>query len=120
MTGIDFSKLDDRNRARGMPIQPDSYHGPNLDGYGRRDTYAENMVATGYYRDLGCSLYPSCLACGLPDGCRYDVTASQSKSARNAKIRASKERGQHVDELARRFGVSTRSIHRIVQNGSGK
>ena len=115
MTGIDFSKLNTRNRDPGMGIQPDNYHGPNPDGAGRSDKYPENMVGRGNFRDTGCSLAPSCLKCPLVDGCIYDRPAHWERTERNARIRRFKARGKHVDEIAKRFGLSTRSIHRITQ-----
>ena len=117
--GIDFSKLDTRNRDPGIGIQPDSYHGPEPSGE-RRDKYPDNMVGKGNYHDAGCSIAPSCLECPLPE-CRYDARSNTVRvAARDRRIRRSRERGQRCDSLAKRFGLSTRSIHRIVQRKAGK
>ena len=69
------------------------------------------------YRDQGCDLYPSCLACPLP-ACRYDQprwSQRQSLRGRNRAILKAYREGQGVQALARSFGLSRRTIHRILR-----
>ncbi len=118
---IDFSRLDDRNRSTGFPIQPDSYRGPEPDGSGRRDRYAEFLVGKGYYRDRGCSLQPSCLECPLNE-CRYDgngyyddIRERDTKIAARVAFRKPKKPGDRIRKVAVEYNLSTRTVHRIVQ-----
>lgn len=71
------------------------------------------------YADNGCNLYPSCLTCPLPK-CRYDDPGGASamlRSGRDASIaRLADQEGTTVDTLARQFGVSRRTIFRVLHN----
>lgn len=70
------------------------------------------------YADKGCDLFPSCLACPLPR-CRYEEpggAAALMRSGRDASIiRMSEERGLSVEALARMFGLSRRTIFRVLR-----
>jgi len=70
------------------------------------------------YRDSGCDLYASCLRCPLPK-CRYDVDGGATTMLRNGRdaniIAASKNGRTSVDELARMFGLSRRTIFRVLE-----
>ncbi|MGH2609262.1 MAG: helix-turn-helix domain-containing protein [Tepidiformaceae bacterium] len=70
------------------------------------------------YADTGCDLYPSCLHCPLPR-CRYEEpggAAAMLRSGRDASIlRLSAEQGVTVEELARMFGLSRRTIFRVLR-----
>ena len=70
------------------------------------------------YTDSGCDLYPSCLSCPLPK-CRYDDpggAAAMLRTGRDASIlRLSDERGMTVDRLADMFGLSRRTIFRVLR-----
>ncbi len=70
------------------------------------------------YRDSGCDLYPSCLRCPLPR-CRYEEPSgapAMLRSGRDAAIvRLSREQKLSVDELATRFGLSRRTIFRVLR-----
>ncbi|HMO54223.1 MAG TPA: helix-turn-helix domain-containing protein [Tepidiformaceae bacterium] len=70
------------------------------------------------YRDSGCDLYSSCLSCPLPT-CRYDVEGGASailRSGRDANILAAASDGSmSIDELARAFGLSRRTIFRVLR-----
>ncbi len=72
------------------------------------------------YEDTGCDLYPSCLNCPLPR-CRYEVNGGAQailRSGRDASILAAARReGATVDELARMFGLSRRTIFRVLERG---
>ena len=73
------------------------------------------------YRDEGCDLFPSCLGCPLPR-CRYDNTEGGKqpiKEGRNREIlRLHNLEGKGVQELAEIFGVSKRTIQRIIRRDS--
>jgi hypothetical protein len=75
------------------------------------------------YRDEGCGLFPSCLSCPLPR-CRYDEQVEgkrPAKSLRNDEIMAQRESGDmSVAELADIFGVSKRTIQRIIRRSSSE
>jgi hypothetical protein len=72
------------------------------------------------YRDEGCDLYPSCLTCPLPR-CRYDKPGGARailNLRRDREIRRLRRRqGLPVDMLARRYGVSRRTVFRILRKG---
>ena len=72
----------------------------------------------GDFRDSGCDLYASCLRCPLPQ-CRYEVSGGATallRSGRDASILAAAGRsGTTVDDLARNFGLSRRTIFRVLE-----
>lgn len=74
------------------------------------------------YADTGCNLYASCLTCPLPR-CRYEEPGGASallRGGRNASIQRLSERdGLDIDNLAERFGLSRRTIFRILRAGRG-
>ncbi len=81
----------------------------------RSDTLPENTR----YRDNGCDVSESCLHCPLLL-CRYDDPGwLQSKSRRNRDDEIVKLRHEKLStaEIAKRFGISTRTVHRVVQRG---
>jgi hypothetical protein len=82
----------------------------------RVDALPENIE----YRDTGCDLYPSCLRCPLPR-CRYDDpggAAQMLRTGRDATILRLAERdGLPVDRLAEMFGLSRRTIFRVLRSG---
>ncbi|MBI5948965.1 MAG: hypothetical protein HY875_12575 [Chloroflexi bacterium] len=71
------------------------------------------------YADKGCSLYPSCLSCQLPR-CRYDDpggAAAMLRTGRDASIlRLARQDGVTVDGLAQMFGLSRRTIFRVLRH----
>ena len=71
-----------------------------------------------HYRDNGCDLYPSCLNCPLPR-CRYEEPGGAPAMLRTGRdatiVRLSREQGLSVDELAARFGLSRRTIFRVLR-----
>lgn len=73
------------------------------------------------YADSGCDLYPSCLSCPLPK-CRYEDpggAAAMLRVGRNASIlRLAREEKLSVDELATAFGLSRRTIFRVLSDGA--
>ncbi len=70
------------------------------------------------YADTGCDLYPSCLNCPLPR-CRYEEAGGAPailRTGRDATIlRLSREDGVGVDRLAEMFGLSRRTIFRVLR-----
>ena len=82
----------------------------------RIDALPENLE----YRDSCCDLYPSCLHSPLPR-CRYDDPAGAAgmlRTGRDASILRLAERdGMPVDRLAEMFGLSRRTIFRVLRSG---
>jgi transcriptional regulator of acetoin/glycerol metabolism len=75
------------------------------------------------YRDTGCDLYASCLRCPLPQ-CRYEVNGGATAMLRNGRdadiLAAARRPGSTVDTLARTFGLSRRTIFRVLERHRGK
>ena len=72
------------------------------------------------YKDDGCDIHDHCLTCPLPR-CRYEAPGGLRallNEQRDQQIFQLRRKGASVDELAGRFGVSRRTIFRIL--GSGK
>ncbi len=73
------------------------------------------------YRDDGCDIHPHCLTCPLPR-CRYDAPGGLRallNARRDRQIVAMRLQGVPVDDLAWRFGVSRRTVFRVLGNGDG-
>jgi len=73
------------------------------------------------YQDDGCDLFPSCLNCPLPQ-CRYDEPGRKQmgKELRNEKMLRLHSEGKGATELAQRFGVSKRTVYRIIGRNHGQ
>ncbi len=71
-----------------------------------------------HYQDNGCEFADSCLDCPFPD-CLYDQPGGKQhwlKALRDeAVLRLFDEQGKKVKELALMFGVSRRTIQRILK-----
>jgi transcriptional regulator of acetoin/glycerol metabolism len=71
-----------------------------------------------HYQDNGCEFADSCLDCPFPD-CLYDQPGGKQrwlKALRDeAVLRLFDDQGRRVKELARMFGVSRRTIQRILK-----
>ncbi len=71
-----------------------------------------------HYRDQGCEVSPSCLRCPLPR-CRYDDPGwlrREAKAKRDQRVLTMhSSEGLGPSELAQRFGLSRRTIHRILR-----
>ena len=68
------------------------------------------------YRDDGCEIHPQCLTCPLPR-CRYDEPGGLTgllNGLRDRDIVALKSRGMAVEEIADTFGVSRRTVFRVL------
>ncbi|NQW16179.1 MAG: hypothetical protein HQ478_01720 [Chloroflexi bacterium] len=86
----------------------------------RADTLPENTN----YRDDGCVISSTCLDCPLPV-CKFDAPGWLQRASRyDRDVEVVKMRfrdGLSVEEIAERFELSGRTIHRILQsdrNGS--
>ena len=70
------------------------------------------------YGDNGCDLHSSCLTCPLPQ-CRYDdpgwIQREERQQRDGAILEARLAEALAVPQLADRFGVSTRTVHRILR-----
>jgi transposase-like protein len=78
----------------------------------RRDALPENTQ----YADTGCDVHPSCLTCPLVR-CRYDEPGGVRRvlsDGRDRSIVALQRTGVGVDEIARRYGVSRRTVFRAL------
>ena len=84
-------------------------------GYVRSDTLPENTR----YKDDGCDASLTCLECPLPL-CKYDDPGwlqRENRRTRDDEIFRLRSQKITVTEISKRFGVSTRTVHRIVQRG---
>jgi hypothetical protein len=78
----------------------------------RRDALPEEIQ----YRDDGCDIHPRCLTCPLPR-CRYDEPGgarAMLNAFRDERIAELRREGAPVDEIADRYGLSRRTVFRIL------
>ena len=78
----------------------------------RQDTLPENTR----YRDDGCDISESCLTCPLPR-CRYEEPGGLRallNETRDRQIIQLRLKGVPVEELAGRFGISRRTVFRVI------
>ena len=79
----------------------------------RKSTTAQS----GEYQDTGCDLFHSCLVCPRVR-CKYDdpAEAQRERSLRQDQMRLDlmTREGLTVREAAVRFGVTARTVHRIL------
>lgn len=72
------------------------------------------------YRDNGCDVHASCLSCPLPR-CKYDdprtFRALLNQGRDQEIVRLRREVGLPIDALARQYGLSRRTIFRILRKG---
>jgi|TARA_B110000196_G_scaffold261153_1_gene232552 hypothetical protein len=80
----------------------------------RADTLPENIN----YRDDGCEVSYSCLVCPLPI-CKFDdpgwLQRESRQSRDEAMITARRFESLSVSQIAERFEVSTRTVHRVLK-----
>lgn len=73
------------------------------------------------YHDDGCEVAPRCLECPLPQ-CKYDNPRWYQVEMRRRRdqrvLKAHRTRGLSVTQLAHRFAVSERTVHRILRRAS--
>jgi transcriptional regulator of acetoin/glycerol metabolism len=78
----------------------------------RRDSLPEHTP----YQDTGCEVHNSCLTCPLVR-CRFDEPGGARKlvaEQRDRSIVLAQRQGGNVDSIARRFGVSRRTVFRAL------
>jgi transcriptional regulator of acetoin/glycerol metabolism len=78
----------------------------------RRDALPEHTS----YNDTGCEVHKSCLTCPLVR-CRYDEPGGVRRllsEERDRVIVALQRRGTTVDLIAQRFGISRRTVFRVL------
>ena len=72
---------------------------------------------SGDYRDTGCDLFHSCLVCPRVR-CKYDEPAEAQRERAMAqdrrKVDVMEREGLTVQEAAEQFGVTPRTVHRIL------
>ena len=77
----------------------------------------DHLPESTVYRDSGCDLHSSCLSCPLPR-CRYDDPGwvqREEREGRDSQVRQARAIDHlTINELASRFGVSARTVHRIL------
>ena len=86
----------------------------------RKRTRSDALPEFMRYRDDGCDVHDHCLTCPLPR-CRYEEPGGLRallNEQRDRQITQLRRKGASVDELAGRFGVSRRTVFRVL--GSGK
>ena len=78
----------------------------------RRDALPEHTQ----YADTGCEVHHSCLTCPLVR-CRYDEPGGARRllsEGRDRQIVALRRSGDSINQIARRFGVSRRTVFRAL------
>jgi hypothetical protein len=84
-----------------------------------RKTRLDALPEYTEYADAGCDLYPSCLRCPLPR-CRFDEpggAAGMLRTGRDATMmRLAFDEGVPVPRLADMFGVSRRTVFRVLRS----
>lgn len=79
---------------------------------------ADALPEYTHYRDDGCEVHPHCLSCPLPR-CRYEEPGGLRALLNERRDRQMVElrlRGASVEELADRFGVSRRTVFRVLES----
>lgn len=77
---------------------------------------ADSLPEHSCYRDDGCEVNESCLTCPLPR-CRYDEPGGLRglvNSYRDGQMTEMRDKGVPVETIAERFGVSRRTVFRIL------
>ncbi len=87
-------------------------HEPVLDG----------LPEQTHYLDTGCEASASCLTCPLPQ-CKFDDPIwyqAYKREGRDTEVLAAyTDEGLSVFEVARRFGLSPRTVHRVIRRREG-
>jgi transposase-like protein len=87
-------------------------------GPARRDALPENTR----YVDTGCEVHPTCLDCPLVR-CRYDEPGgvrSLLSADRDRGILMLQAQGLTIESIARRYGVSRRTVFRVLARSRGR
>ena len=84
----------------------------------RNEPLLDRVPELTSYRDMGCDIHPTCLTCPLPR-CRYDEPGWQQREERQQRdvelLQVQLRHSMSVEELATHFGVSSRTVHRILK-----
>ena len=95
--------------------------GAELHHNGRRirsDALPEHLA----YQDGGCDLSPECLRCPL-ERCRYDEPGGARRivrAPRDEALRRRRGEGVAIKALASEFGLSRRTVFRVLARGRGR
>lgn len=101
-------------RSERRPKRPDGR------ASGRKRTRSDALPEFMRYKDDGCDIHSNCLTCPLPR-CRYEEPGGLRallNEQRDRQMTQMRRKGASVDELAGRFGVSRRTVFRVL--GSSK
>jgi len=88
----------------------------------RKRVRADALPEFTRYRDDGCEVSVSCLTCPLPR-CRYEEPGGLRavlNEYRDRQILQLRTRGVPVEVLADRFGVSRRTVFRVLETAARK
>lgn len=80
------------------------------------DRIEDPLPERALYQDSGCEVAPACLRCPLPV-CRYELAGGLMAARlwlRDRAIQAQRRRGATVAQLSRQFGMSPRSVYRVL------
>ena len=110
------TKLEILNSRFDNDRMPSFWEGSVVGEY-RRDTYAENNIGEGIYRDTGCKFAESCLRCPYSE-C-VNTTETQKRYERNAAICADyaelkRQRKPYMKPLVEKYGISSRTLFRVI------
>ena len=100
--------MERTNGSRPVPTEERHANGRKV----RADALPEHIE----YRDGGCDLAPTCLRCPL-ERCRYDEPGGRRAlitGSRDVAVCRRREEGSGIDLLAAEFGLSRRSVFRIL------
>lgn len=93
----------------------------NRGAHGDIEPTADPLPDYFEYCDQGCDLFPACLKCPLPR-CRYDEQAGGRRAATRLRdkelLRQRRLAGKSIAELAESFGVSKRTVQRIIRSST--
>lgn len=83
----------------------------------RRAAASDGLPEQTYYADSGCEVSRSCLDCPLPK-CKYDDPTwyqRYRRQGRDREVAAAYQEGRlSVFQVAQRFNVSPRTVHRAI------
>ena len=113
----DFDGPSSRAQVEGLSLAVEPLGAKNSAEPIAEDSFPEERE----YQDDGCDLFPSCLNCPLPV-CRYDELGRRVHWAKRLRdrevLRSYNIEGTSIKELARRFGLSQRTVYRIIRRAS--
>lgn len=75
------------------------------------------------HASCGCEVSSCCLTCPLPR-CRFDLSPAEWQAmevqVRNVRIVAALDAGESHADVAQQYGLSRRSIDRVIAEGKGE